>query len=550
MKRLSVGTAAQAFAIVALAALAATAATQQHAVWPNGRPADARLYAAIAIAALYLFACAVRWRVRPRRDDVSVGPNDDDATPLIVYASQTGFAHRIAELTAERLREGGLRPTLLPIAALERERRGSLPWANRKMALFVVSTTGEGDPPDSALGFVDSTMSATPSLVGLRYAILALGDRRYARYCAFGHALDAWLRRCGATPAFEIVEVDNGDGGALRHWQYDLARLPGMAQTADAPDWSPAPYETWRLRARRTLNPGTVGGEAVELKLWRDADTPMWNAGDIAEIGPRHPSEAVESWLRARGFDGDREVRWLGRGLSLRDALAQSHWPEDKDIGTIDANVLATKLKPLPHREYSIASIPEEGHLRLLVRRMRTPDGHPGLGSGWLCEYARLDGEIALRIRTNPSFHPPAYEAPSILIGNGTGLAGLRAHIAARAAHRAGRTWLLFGERQRAHDLFWADEVEAWRTDGTLARVDLAFSRDPAPEGRTCRYVQDLLRDAEDSLREWVNDGASILVCGSAAGMAPAVDEALIAILGLDRLAELRREHRYRRDVY
>ncbi|HUD94445.1 MAG TPA: hypothetical protein VMR39_22970, partial [Sphingobium sp.] len=81
---------------------------------------------------------------------------------------------------------------------------------------------------------------------------------------------------------------------------------------------------------------------------------------------------------------------------------------------------------------------------------------------------------------------------------------------------------------------------------GTLARLDRAFSRDP-----DCgRYVQDLLADAGGQVVDWVERGATILVCGSLEGMAAGVHDALTAYLGATRLNELAEEGRYRRDVY
>jgi len=85
--------------------------------------------------------------------------------------------------------------------------------------------------------------------------------------------------------------------------------------------------------------------------------------------------------------------------------------------------------------------------------------------------------EIGMRLRTNRSFHGPADETPMILIGNGTGIAGLRAHLKARSP-AGGGAWLLFGERTRAHDAFFDAELQAWLESGVLRRLDRAFSRD------------------------------------------------------------------------
>jgi sulfite reductase (NADPH) flavoprotein alpha-component len=242
----------------------------------------------------------------------------------------------------------------------------------------------------------------------------------------------------------------------------------------------------------------------------------------------------------------DARVQLDDRPDALGELLARSHLPAHEDVRGFDAQALANTLKPLPHREYSIASLPQDGTLQLLVRRMRRPDGRSGLGSGWLCEHAALDGEIALRIRRNPNFHPPASIRPMILVGNGTGIAGLRAHLKARVAADARRNWLLFGERNQARDFFYRNEIEHWRAQGFIERFDPVFSRD----GGQRRYVQDALHDAADALRTWVGDGAAIFVCGSLQGMAPGVDAVLRAVLGDLQVERMLADGRYRRDVY
>ncbi|KAG0923415.1 hypothetical protein G6F31_019516 [Rhizopus arrhizus] len=132
-----------------------------------------------------------------------------------------------------------------------------------------------------------------------------------------------------------------------------------------------------------------------------------------------------------------------------------------------------------------------------------------------------------------------------VLVGNGTGIAGLRSLLRESAHAGEHGHWLLFGERQRAHDLLFADEIEAWQAQGHLARVDLAFSRDGGGG-----YVQDRLHAAADVLRDWMQRGAVIHVCGSLQGMAEGVDQVLRAALGDDAVETLLENGRYRRDVY
>src|SRR3546814_13871933 len=93
-------------------------------------------------------------------------------------------------------------------------------------------------------------------------------------------------------------------------------------------------------------------------------------------------------------------------------------------------------------------------------------DGRPGLGSGWLVDGVEPGGMVDLRVRANPGFRVPADDRPFLLVGNGTGLAGLRALLKARINAGPQRNWLLFGERIAATDGFPAGELPDWRGHG------------------------------------------------------------------------------------
>ena len=181
-----------------------------------------------------------------------------------------------------------------------------------------------------------------------------------------------------------------------------------------------------------------------------------------------------------------------------------------------------------------------------MIRQQRDINGAYGLGSGWLTRYAQVNENIRLRIRSNENFHAPDDNRPIILIGNGTGIAGLLSIIRHRELHRIQHNWLVFGERQRAHDFFFQEKITHWLSTRHLQRVDLAFSRDDAQRV----YVQQRLAEQADLLKQWVSEGASIYVCGSIEGMAPAVDQVLNDILGESMMEQLATEQRYRRDVY
>jgi sulfite reductase (NADPH) flavoprotein alpha-component len=462
---------------------------------------------------------------------------------LVAFASQTGAAERIAWLSANALAAAGF-VRVAPLGGLSiRE------IAEAGTLLVITSTYGAGEAPDSARAFVKKQLGQTPMLKGLDFAVLALGDRKYdATFCGFGKSLDRWLGQAKARRLFDIVCVDGDDDtGAMTRWCAQLAEL-GAKTTVE--QLMPGPPQDWILSERRLLNPASPGGEAWHIALTpKDPGQLRWTAGDIAEIWPRNSEAAVEAFLRQHDFNGELSFRWRGHWTYLRDIIAHSRLPQDYEVQGISLNWLVERLENFAAREYSIASLPDGGRMELLVRKAVKDDGSLGLGSGWLTRDAEVGGIVKLRLRPNPNFQPPGAadnrEGPQILIGAGTGIAGLRAHLLHRQKRKLKDAWLLFGERGRATDLYYADDLERLAADGTLARTDLVFSRESEPR----RYVQHLVAEQGADIAAWTGRGASILVCGGLQ-MAAGVQEALVAILGEEALDQMTQNGLYRRDIY
>jgi sulfite reductase (NADPH) flavoprotein alpha-component len=461
-----------------------------------------------------------------------------DGTVLVAHASQTGVAERLAWLSAQALIDGGRSATVRPLGELTPEDLG-----RAETLVVVASTFGAGEPPDTARGFARKTMRGPADLRGLRYGLLALGHSDYPDFCGFGRAVDAWLAASGAEPLFPRVEMDALDEArTLQVWRERLLLL-GAGEAAGG--WADAaPARPWTLRERRLLNPGSQGGEAYQVALAPPREEAIeWTAGDIAEVWPRQRGAAVRGALARLGLTGNEPIVFQEHEMSVREALARSYPPAAGFRGDVEA--LAAALQPLPKREYSISSLPQDGRLELLVRKTVLPDGRLGVGSGWLTTHAPLGGEIELRIRSNPGFHPPPGGGAMILIGAGTGMAGLRAHLKHREAQGWTGAWLFYGERSSATDRLHGDEVDAWLANGVLRQAAWAFSR----EGKRL-YVQDLLRAHGECLRRaLLARDTSIFVCGGVA-MAEAVHAVLLQVLGQERLEQLIAERRYQRDVY
>lgn len=486
---------------------------------------------------LYLDRRRKKRQVRDARKGLAANHSDAPAW-LIGFASQSGFAEQLAWQTAGQLQAAGLPVKVQPLGSVSRDDLNQ-----SAHALFVVSTFGDGEAPDNARGFERSVLGQDLPLKGLNYSVLALGDRQYEHFCGFARRLHFWLTNQGGNALFAPVEVDNGDTEALLTWQQQLGQLTGHAPAAA---WQPAQYETWTLSQRTLLNPGSVGADVYLLGLTPPSGQ-SWQAGDLVEILPRNCPWAIDHFLHGLGLAGSDGVLIDGLAHTLDQALATRQLPDNRThLVGLHAQALVNALVPLGMREYSIASIASDGVLELIVRQERHPDGSLGLGSGWLTEHAAIGSGISLRLRRNSGFHLPDAPVPLILLGNGTGLAGLRSLLKARVAQGQQRNWLLFGERHIAHDYLCQDELQGWLASGDLALLDLAFSRDQEEK----IYVQDRLRESADVLRKWLADGAAIYVCGSLQGMATGVDQALVDILGNEAVERLIEQGRYRRDVY
>lgn len=426
-----------------------------------------------AAVLIVLIVCLVSLRRRSGTDAAAMAEAvNGQSAILVLYASQTGQAETLARRTVANLNAGGQAAVLLSLKDVTPD---LLQQASR--VLCVVSTAGEGDPPDEAMRFAHSLMTTRLELGHLGFAVLALGDRSHGHFCAFGHRLDAWLMEGGARQLRGCVEVDDLDPKALTKWDDFLGSL-GAGQAVE----EEVVFSDWRLKAREVLNPDSKAQKLVRIDLEPVEGQAVWQAGDLIEI-----------------------------------------------------------VTPKGHRrDYSIASLPEEGYVRLLVRQKTDGDG-----SKLLTETLQGGNTLKLRIKTHAHFHLPQGSGPLLLIGAGSGLAGLRAHLLTAMA--AGRTcWMLYGERNPVTDGVACDELIQWHEAGHLARLDLAFSSVMDGQGR---YVQDKLVGRTKDLKDWLSADGAVLVCGGLE-MGKAIDAALRRHLGDDWAEDAIASGRYRRDLY
>lgn len=224
---------------------------------------------------------------------------------------------------------------------------------------------------------------------------------------------------------------------------------------------------------------------------------------------------------------------------------------------------LVGMLPRLTPRLYSISSSPSahQGQIHAtvaVVRYFSNRRERGGVCSTLLADRTRVSEKVPIYIQPNKKFRlPKDPDAPIIMIGPGTGIAPFRGFLhERRALGHTGRNWLFFGDRSASTDFLYRDELQGMLHDGHLSRLDTAFSRDQADKV----YVQHRILQQSAMIWKWLEDGASIYVCGDASRMAKDVQSTILSLVekegGLtteradEFVAELKEQHRYHFDVY
>ena len=535
----------------------------------------------------------------------------------VLYGTESGNAESLAARCVQSARGRGYKPSLLNMAETT-----PAALADAENLLVIVSTWGDGEPPESATSFHKALLSAeAPSFASLRFSVCALGDTSYEKFCQTGKEIDARLEQLGATRLSPRQDCDVDYEAPFQHWLEAALTALGPAQsngislaaTAAASAAAPAygkknPFPA-PLLERVLLNGKGSAKETWHFELSLEGSGLTYEPGDALAVLPTNAPDTVETLLRAARLSGsesvetkengskalaealrhDLDITALSRAVleklaaasekpRLRTLLAEENRAELKSYLAgrqvadavadffpegLPAATLATCLRKLPPRLYSIASSPlahpDQVHLTVAAVRYES-HGLPrkGVCSTYLADLVATGTSVPVFVQPNKNFRlPPEDCTPVIMIGPGTGIAPFRAFVEHRAARGAtGRNWLFFGDQHYLYDFLYQLEWQEHLKSGALHRLDLAFSRDQ-PEKH---YVQHRLQHHAAELYAWLEEGAHLYVCGDASRMAHDVHETLLAIVqdqaSTSRenaeayLETLKKSHRYQRDVY
>ena len=502
----------------------------------------------------------------------------------VLYGTESGNSEALAGQLATQAKQKGYKPRLLNMS--------DATLANLKDAgrlLVVVSTWGDGEPPESSEAFYNELMEADVALDGVEFSVCALGDTSYDLFCQTGKDVDARLEKLGAKRLVDRVDCDLEFDEPFANWSQNVWSELGTATAVVAPSSLPQSQQTTfdkknpfpaEVIENQLLSGSRSAKETYHIELSLEGSGFDYQPGDVLGVIPRNSEEVVEAFIRAGGLDGNTEIEHhvIGKmplvnalttelditGLSRKVAaswqqicgskeLAELLAPEAKEkfkewsfgrqiidllelypAKALEAQQLVDILRKLPVRLYSIASSftahPGEVHLTVAAVRYNTHEkDRKGVASTFLADDAPKGAKVSVYTHHNKNFRLPSNnETPIIMVGPGTGIAPFRAFIEERSAAQAtGDSWLFFGDQHYNEDFLYQLEWQDHLKNGILSRLDVAFSRDQ-PEKV---YVQHKLAEHAGDIWQWLQKGAHFYVCGDATYMAKDVHQTLLEIV-------------------
>ncbi|MFJ7738143.1 assimilatory sulfite reductase (NADPH) flavoprotein subunit [Lysinibacillus sp. NPDC097287] len=505
-------------------------------------------------------------------------------TVTILYGSQTGNSQGLAEKYAATLKQNDVEVT---IASLAKFKPNNLKKTTN--LLLVVSTHGEGEPPDQAIQFYEFLHSKrAPKLDHLHYSVLALGDSSYEFFCKTGQDFDEQFANLGATRIAPRVDCDLEYDEPAAQW-FSTVQQELLQSTND----EIVPEQTAVVQGESTysrknpyyaevleninLNGRGSNKETYHVELAIEGANFNFEPGDSIGIHPENEESLVDALLTALQFDGQEKVTVFEETLSLKEALQKkveitvlskpllqkiSAYTVHKDFSklleddaarkeyvygrdlldvvqdfapfTWDAQQFAKLLRKIPVRLYSIASSQkannEEVHLTIGKVSYETNGRvRHGVCSGSIAERIQVGDTLPIYVHRNPNFRLPEQEdTPIIMIGAGTGIAPFRAFLEEREELGVnGKSWLFFGDQHFMTDFLYQTDWQRWLASDTLTHMDVAFSRDTDKKV----YVQHKIEEHATTIYEWLEQGAVIYVCGDEKTMAADVDKTLQRII-------------------
>ena len=546
---------------------------------------------------------------------VGPAPAPGGAAPelTILFGTESGNSEELADRTKKLATKAGFKPKVVNMADTDTKKLSGV-----KNLLVIVSTWGDGDPPDAAVPFYEEIMGdGAAKFKDTQFSVCALGDTSYEQFCETGKRIDSRLEELGAKRIFDRQDCDldfdddwaKWSEGALQAFPVEkTVSVSPLAGVATATPGGTAynkknPFPA-TIEEKIVLNGTGSAKETLHLELALGGSGLQYEVGDSLALIPRNRDEDVQRVLMASGLSANTKFNGgtladalktdfditsltsriagkyndIAKNKSLDNLLSPgkkkefSEWVwgrqlvdllEEFPCKKLNPELLTGILRKMAPRLYSIASSPKahpgEVHLTIAAVRYDTHGkDRVGVASTYVADRVDIEDQVPVYVHSNKNFRLPADSSTSIImIGPGTGIAPFRAFVEEREATGAtGKNWLFFGDQHYTYDFLYQLEWQNFLKEGSLDRLDVAFSRDQPHK----IYVQDKLRESGAEIFRWIDEGAHVYVCGDASRMAHDVHSTLIEIISSEGgksaeeaeafLTEMKKAKRYQRDVY
>jgi len=505
----------------------------------------------------------------------------------ILYGSQTGNAQGLAENTGKTLEAKGFNVTVSSMNDFKPNNLKKL-----ENLLIVVSTHGEGEPPDNALSFHEFLHGRrAPKLENFRFSVLSLGDSSYEFFCQTGKEFDVRLAELGGERLYPRVDCDLDFEEPANKWLKGvidgLSEAKGHSASAAVPAEAPAgtsPYSRtnpFKAEVLENLNLNGRGSnkETRHLELSLEGSGLTYEPGDSLGIYPENDPELVDLLLNEFKWDASENVTVNKEGETrpLREALISNFeitvltkpllkqaaeltgndklkalvenreelkaYTQGRDVidlvrdfgpWNVSAQEFVAILRKMPARLYSIASSlsanPDEVHLTIgAVRYEAHGRERKGVCSVLCSERLQPGDTIPVYLQSNKNFKlPQDQETPIIMVGPGTGVAPFRSFMQEREETGAKGKSWMFFGDQH----FVTDFL--YQTEWQKWLKDGVLTKMDVAFSRDTEekvYVQNRMLEHSKELFQWLEEGASFYVCGDKTNMARDVHNMLVEII-------------------
>lgn len=256
----------------------------------------------------------------------------------VLYGSQTGNGHGLSKKLSKKLEEVGLQVTMSSMSDFKPNNLKKL-----QNLLIIVSTHGEGEPPDNAIPFYEFLHSKrAPQVDHLQYSVLALGDTSYEFFCQTGKDFDKRLEELGGKRLTPRVDCDVDFDESAAEWMNQVllslneagagssvvenGSAVALSDSTESEFSRSNPFQA-EILENLNLNGRGSDRETRHIEISLEGSNLQYEPGDSLGVYPENHPQLVDDLIAAMGWNADEVVviNKQGEARALRDALLRHY---------------------------------------------------------------------------------------------------------------------------------------------------------------------------------------------------------------------------------